>query len=173
VLDAARIVSQIDPKVDFCFLGSGLETLRLQERAARERLSTVHFFPQVPMSEVGSYLAAADCLLVNLRADPLFEITIPSKTQAYMSAGRPIIMAVAGDAATLVEQAKAGLVVPPDDARALADAILAMSAMPQHDRDRMAESAGEYYRKRLSLQCGVGAFDALFASIARVKGNVG
>jgi colanic acid biosynthesis glycosyl transferase WcaI len=49
-------------------------------------------------------LHAADALLVHLRKDPLFEITIPSKTQAYMAVGKPLLMAVDGDAANLVTQ---------------------------------------------------------------------
>jgi colanic acid biosynthesis glycosyl transferase WcaI len=167
VLDAARIVAAADPKVDFCFLGGGLDVERLKQRAGQEGLSCVHFFSKVSMAEVGSYLAAADCLLVHLRPDPLFEITIPSKTQAYMSAGRPIIIAVAGDAARLVEEAQAGLAVPPGDAAALAAAVLKLATTTKEARDSMAKSARHYYESHLSLSCGVDAFDAVFRAIKR------
>ena len=167
VLDAAKIVAAANDTVDFCFLGGGLETERIRQRARDEQLSCVHFFPKVSMGEVGSYLSAADCLLVNLRPDPLFEITIPSKTQAYMSAGRPIIIAVAGDAATLVEAANAGIAVPPGDANALADAVLKMAALDWQARTDMSKSARNYYANHLSLRCGVSAFDRLFCNIMR------
>jgi colanic acid biosynthesis glycosyl transferase WcaI len=170
VLDAARTVATANDRVDFCFLGAGLDTERIRRRASDEQLSCVHFFPKVPMVEVGSYLSAADCLLVNLRPEPLFEITIPSKIQAYLSAGRPIIIAIAGDAAALVKDAKAGISVPPGDARALADAVLEMVLMNKTTRNDMANSATEYYKTKLSLQCGVNAFDALFRSIKRGNG---
>jgi colanic acid biosynthesis glycosyl transferase WcaI len=165
VLDAAKIVSATHDRIDFCFLGGGLETERLRKRATEARISCVHFYPKVPMAEVGSYLMAADCLLVNLQPDPLFEITIPSKTQAYMSAGRPIIMAVSGDAATLVEEAKAGSTVLPGDASALAVAVLNMARLGSEARAGMAASAKAYYDANLSLQCGANRFDALFQSI--------
>lgn len=170
VLDAARIVASANNQVDFCFLGAGLETERIKRRALDEHLSSVHFFPKVPMVEVGSYLFAADCLLVNLRPEPLFEITIPSKIQAYMSAGRPIIIAIAGDAAVLVVDAKAGVSVPPGDAQAMADAVLEMVAMSKASRNDMANSAKAYYKAKLSLQCGIDAFDLLFRSIKRGNG---
>ncbi len=170
VLDAAKIVASTNRLVDFCFLGGGLETNRISQRAVNEQLSYVHFFPKVPMTEVGSYLAAADCLLVNLRPDPLFSITIPSKTQAYLSAGRPIIIAVAGDAAALVEAANAGIAVPPGDAKALADAVLRMTALGRDARTNMANAARNYYDNHLSLRCGVGAFDTLFRAIMRTNG---
>ena len=54
------------------------------------------------MSEVGAVLSNANALLVHLKADPLFEITIPSKIQAYLFAGKPILCGVKGDAADLV-----------------------------------------------------------------------
>lgn len=170
VLDAAKIVIAANDKVDFCFLGGGLETARIKQRASDEKLASVHFFPKVSMADVGSYLSAADCLLVNLRPDPLFEITIPSKIQAYMSAGRPIIIAVAGDAAALVENAKAGIAVPPGDAQALADAVLQMTALSKERRDAMATAARKYYDAHLSLRCGVDAFDKLFHAINRQNG---
>jgi colanic acid biosynthesis glycosyl transferase WcaI len=167
VLDAAKIVAATNDTVDFCFLGDGLETARISQRAIDEQLSCVHFFPKVSMAEVGSYLAAADCLLVNLRLDPLFAITIPSKTQAYMSAGRPIIIAVAGDAAALIEEAKAGIAVPPSDAQQLAAAVLKMASLSKDARAAMAKAARDYYDTHLSLRCGIDAFDTLFRTIMR------
>lgn len=162
ILDAAKIVSAADEKVDFCFLGDGVDASRIRRRCIDERLSCVHFFSKVPISEVGSYLAAADCLLVNLSPDPLFEITIPSKTQAYMSAGRPIIMAVSGDAAALVNESKAGVSVQPGDVHALARAVLEMAALSNTARDDMANAGKDFYNAHLSLRCGADAFDALF-----------
>lgn len=170
VLDAAKIVTAANDNVEFCFLGGGLETTNIKRRALDENIACVRFFPKVSMNEVGSYLSAADCLLVNLRPDPLFEITIPSKTQAYMSAGRPIIIAVAGDAAALVKNAKAGIAVPPGDAVALANAILKMAALDKKDRDAMAQAARKFYHAHLSLRHGVNAFDELFRSLMRKNG---
>ena len=167
VLDAAKIVASSNRGVEFYFLGGGLETRRITQRALDEQLSCVHFFPKVPMAEVGGYLAAADCLLVNLRPDPLFETTIPSKTQAYMSAGRPIIMAVSGDAAALVEGANAGIAVPPGDAQALAMAVLEMASQSTEAHANMANAARFYYDTHLSLRCGVDAFDTVFRATMR------
>jgi hypothetical protein len=84
-------------------------------------------------------------LLVNLRDDPLFAITIPSKTQAYLAAGRPIIMGVAGDAADMIRSAAAGVVVPPEDAKALASAIETLADMPAEQRAAMGEAAAAFW----------------------------
>jgi colanic acid biosynthesis glycosyl transferase WcaI len=166
VLDAAQIVARQRPDIDICLLGSGVVAADLQAEATRRRLANIRFLPRVPMAEVGAYLAAADCLLVHLRDDPLFAITIPSKTQAYLAAGRPVIMAVRGDAADIVLEAGAGLAVPPEDPQALADAILALAAMPREERVAMGERGRHYYETQLSLEQGSSAIAAILHAAA-------
>jgi len=103
---------------------------RLKERALLLDLDNVVFLPAVPMAEVGAILSAADALLVHLRRDPLFEITIPSKTQAYMAVGKPLLMAVNGDAADLVTQSHSGVTAESENPHALADAAQLLATMP-------------------------------------------
>lgn len=168
-MDAAKIVAAANDRVDFCFLGGGLEAALISQRTMDEQLSYVHFFPKVSVAKVGSYLATAECLLFNLHPDPLFEITIPSRPQAYMKVGRPIIIAGAGDAATLIEEAKAGIAVPPDDARPLAAAVLKMALLGHDTRAAMANAACDHYETHLSLRCRINAFDTLFRAILRAN----
>ena len=104
VLEAARICAATVPDAQFVFVGGGVEKARLEQRAGELRLPNTLFLPRQPMEAVGAILSRADVLLVHLQDDPLFRITIPSKTQAYLAMGRPILMAVAGDAANLIEQ---------------------------------------------------------------------
>ncbi len=104
VLHAARMVAQKAPRVQFVLVGGGVDAAALKAEAAEMALHNVRFLPVRPAAEIGPLLAAADVLLVHLRDDPLFSITIPSKTQAYMAAGRPILMAVRGDAAAMVKR---------------------------------------------------------------------
>lgn len=169
VLDAAATVAQKDSRIEFCFLGSGLELERLKARAEGETLENVRFLPRVPIAEVGAYLAAADCLLVHLRADPLFAITIPSKTQAYMAAGKPIIMAVEGDAAELVRQSAGGVVVPPEDAQSLADAIVMLAGLPSAELVRLGANARRFYDEGLSFERGVSSFAAVLNGVFRKR----
>jgi colanic acid biosynthesis glycosyl transferase WcaI len=107
-------------------------------------------------------LVAADVLLVHLRKDPLFEITIPSKTQAYMAVGKPLLMAVNGDAADLVRQAKCGLTAESENPEALADAVYALAAMSADELKMMGGNASRFYREALGLQVGAAKFAAVF-----------
>lgn len=153
--------------VTFCLLGSGLALAELQAQAERLHLTNVVFLPRVPPAEVGRWLAAADCLLVHLRDDPLFEITLPSKTQAYMLAGKPILMAVRGEAAELVTQAGCGLTATPQDPASLADAALTLANMSETERASLGQAGHDYYMQHLCLARGIARFAAVFEQIRR------
>ena len=114
----------------------------------------------------GDVLACADALLVHLRNDPLFRVTIPSKTQAYMAVGKPILMGVEGDAAELVRKANAGICFHPEDAEGLARATLTLRGMSADARAALGENGRQFYEKELSFSAGVTVFETLFASLA-------
>ncbi|QQO00590.1 glycosyltransferase family 4 protein [Pseudomonas sp. SW-3] len=167
VIAAAELLQEQASQVAFIFLGGGVETSRLEELAKSKKLDNVFFLPAVPMPEVGAYLSCADALLVHLKKDPLFSITIPSKTQAYMAAGKPILMAVDGDAADLVRDAGCGVVSESDNPQALANAILALMDVSVQGHKSMAENGLEYYHQELSLRVGVERFGEHFKRLSK------
>lgn len=166
VLDAARLLQQRGSRVSFVMVGGGVEVERLKQRAQQEGMQNVVFLPPVPMSEIGTLLSSADALLVHLRKDPLFQITIPSKTQAYMTVGKPLLMAVDGDAADLVRNSGGGVVAESENAAALAEAAEALAAQSPEALENMGRNAARYYREHLGLPVGVGKFGQIFKAVA-------
>jgi colanic acid biosynthesis glycosyl transferase WcaI len=169
VLDAAAMLLTQQPHVRFYFLGAGLEVEQLKEQAVRQKLSNVRFLPRVPLAQVQSFLAAADCLLVHLTSDPLFKITIPSKTQAYLYAGKPILMAVEGDAAKLIADADAGLVCAPENASELVTAILALDDCGPERRVQMGKNGRQFYDLWLSFETNIIALSTHIDGVKRVS----
>ena len=169
VLDAARIVGRTAEDVLFAFVGGGVETDRLKAKAADRvsPLANVVFLPRQPMSAMGDILACADVLLVHLKDDPLFRITIPSKTQAYMAVGKPILMGVEGNAADLVRQADAGLCCRPENPEDIARAVLQLRNMSAAERSGMGANGRQFYEKALSFNTGVTVFEDIFSSLIR------
>ena len=171
VLQAAEILQRRGSRVCFVMLGGGVEAGRLKARTNALALDNVVFLPAVPMAEVGTLLSAADALLVHLRKDPLFEITIPSKTQAYMAVGRPLLMALNGDAADLVTQSNSGLTAESENPVALADAAQRLADMPLDQLQAMGSRARQFYKERLGLAVGAGRFGDIFKALAsRARG---
>ncbi len=161
VLDAALMLQGSERSIRFLFVGDGIDRPRLKAIVRDKAINNVRFEDPVPLSEVGAILSRADALLVHLSADPLFDVTIPSKTQAYLCAGRPVVMAVAGEAADLVERAGAGVVAQPGNAESIANAVLSLARLSVGERVAMGERGRRFYDSELSFERGVDAFAAL------------
>ncbi|WVN42144.1 glycosyltransferase family 4 protein [beta proteobacterium MWH-UniP1] len=165
VLEAVDLLNARGVAVEMIFVGTGLDSERLKKIATARNLTNVLFYPPVPMSEIGHFLDSADALLVHLKADELFKVTIPSKTQAYMAAGKPLLMAVEGDAAELVTLAGCGVLAKPEDPKSIADAVQALAAMTPSQRKQMGQRGREYYMTNLSLSAGTVKFKQLFEDV--------
>lgn len=171
VLDASKICAADTPEARFVFVGGGIERDRLARRAHAEGLANVLFLPRRPPERMGALFAQADVLLVHLKDDPLFRITIPSKMQAYMVAGKTILMAVAGEAAQLVAEAEAGVTCEPDNPEQIAAAVASLARMPKEELARLGANGARYYADNMSLAIGAARFDRIFRSVAAVSGT--
>jgi glycosyltransferase involved in cell wall biosynthesis len=155
VLDAAARLQQRRPGVLVRLYGEGVEMPALQAQAHSLGLANVEFHPRIDKDGIAEVFARADALLLHLADDPLFAITIPSKTQAYLAMGRPIVAGIAGEAAELLEASGAALVAPPGDADALAGAIEALADMPPQARRRMGLKGQDFYQRNLAFRQGM------------------
>ncbi|MFA5864698.1 MAG: glycosyltransferase family 4 protein [Phycisphaerae bacterium] len=167
VLDAAKIVGERQSIVQFVFIGGGVEVDALKQKAVDLGLKNVLFLPRRPVSEIGTILSLADVLFVHLKNDPLFAITIPSKTQAYMAAGRPVLIGVQGDAADLITKANAGLPCEPEDPQSIAQAVLKLQSLPRAQLDAMGRNGKAFYDEQLSFSLAVDKFEKIFKTIAQ------
>jgi glycosyltransferase involved in cell wall biosynthesis len=167
VLEAAKLLKVKGVFAKLIFVGTGLEVKELKIKAAALELNNVMFFPSVPMSEIGAYLNNSDALLVHLKSDKLFEITIPSKTQAYMAVGKPILMAVEGNAAELINIAGCGVLAKPENPTAIADAVESLARMSPFEREKMGRRGSSFYKQNLSLQAGSEKFKKLFEDVVQ------
>lgn len=101
----------------------------------------------------------SDVLLVHLRDSALFSITIPSKIQSCLAMGRPVLAAVTGDAARLVERSGAGFVCGPGQPDRLAEAAFRMAKLEFEERDAMGTKGRDFYLKELSIVKGIVRFE--------------
>lgn len=169
LLDCAGLCRERLPDVQFVLIGGGVDRPRLQQRAEEMGLENVTFLPPRSMETMGEIFEMADALIVHLKDDPLFRITIPSKTQAYLYAGKPIIMAMRGDAANLVQEAGGGIVCAPDNPQEMMNAIKALYEIPASERQKMGEAGHRYYMDHLSFNQGVNQFERIMTTLAGRK----
>jgi glycosyltransferase involved in cell wall biosynthesis len=168
VLDAAEELLDLSD-VQFILVGDGTDVDRLRKLAFKRRLRNVRFLGRQPAEQMPAVLAISDVLLVNLRDDPLFRITVPSKTIAYMACGRPVLMAVEGDAANLIRAARAGVTCRTGDAKDLTEAVRRLHAMDRAELERMGRAGREAFLTTYSREVLLGRYEEILSKLARRK----
>lgn len=166
IVEASEILQQRNTKVNLVLLGDGVAKNEAMEMGKVKELGNLFFLPRVPMNEVGGLLEKSDILLVHLNDEELFRITIPSRTQANLAVGKPIVMGVNGDAANLILESGGGVVCPPNSPIDLANAIEAIATKTQEERLQMGKNAREFYFSELALDKGVEKFITVFEEVA-------
>lgn len=141
LLDASKFLPDY---VRVVLVGLGPERERLLRRVKNERLSHVVMLPAIPKASIPTFLAKLDIAFIGWREKPLYRFGItPNKLMDYMMAGKPVVHSVkAGN--DPVAEAGCGLSVPPGDARAIADAIQEILALPDEDRAALGERGRKF-----------------------------
>lgn len=163
LVEAAEILRDRLPQVQIVLVGGGVKAADIKALAESKRLSNVTFLPPRPLEEIGPTLSLADVLAVHLMPHPLFDLVIPSKTQSYLRAGKPILMAARGCAADLVARAGAGVLCQPGDAASIADGVAQLCALSPEQRQAMGRAGQTFYDRELCLQIGARRFEAALA----------
>lgn len=168
VIDAARILKQ-DSTISFKFIGDGTEKEKLVDYAKRLKLQNVEFIAPVPMEEIASFLEKADVLLVQLSGDPLFEITVPSKIQAYLFMGKPVLAGVTGEARRIIHESNSGFSYDSSNPVELVAAIKKFQSLSNSKRVYFGQNGKSYYEKNLSIDKGAEAFSQIFQNVIPLK----
>jgi colanic acid biosynthesis glycosyl transferase WcaI len=141
LLDAAATLQSKAPHVLFLLVGEGSEKERIKSLAQSRGLANVRFLDQQPREKIPSFISASDLCLVLLKKTDVFKTVIPTKMLEYMSCARPVILGVEGQARQILEDAGAGLAIEPENAAAIAAAIIQLD----HNRE-LAKTLGEQGR---------------------------
>ena len=152
--------------IQFVFAGDGVEEERLKLLSKEMGLNNVLFLGRFPPEEISEICSIADVLLVHLKNDPLSKITIPSKTFSYMAIGKPILMAVEGDAAALIRSKGAGVTCSPENSTEMADAINTIRSMSYKEREAMGSAAKNTFLQGFRRDIIVDKFEKVLQDIS-------
>ena len=156
------------PDIGLAIVGDGVALPALRRQAQEAGLDgRVRFLGHRPTAAMPELIAESSAQLVSLKDLPVFRGTIPSKVQASMACARPIVCAVAGDAADVVRRSGAGVVVPPEDSRYLARAFREIADAGAEGRAAMGTRARSAYLAELSAASGVAALERMLQDAAR------
>jgi glycosyltransferase involved in cell wall biosynthesis len=130
IIEAAELLRE---RKDIVFLmaGDGAERKRLERNIEARKLSNVIVLGQLPKADMPKLWSVSDVSLVLLRKLDLFLAVIPSKIFESMAMKKPIVLGVRGESEEIIREAGAGLVIEPENASQLAQAIERLSSSPE------------------------------------------
>ena len=151
-----------------CWLivGGGRKLEWIQSQIGERALNNVFVLGNHPMELMPAFFRGADAMLLSLRDDPLFRLTVPAKLQAYMAAGKAIIGVLAGEGAEVLRASEGGIVVEPGHATALAAAALRLRDLPGVERQRMAACSRAYYQANFDRSTRIDRLEELLQQLS-------
>lgn len=149
LLDALDSLRDL-PDLQVYLVGSGALDGWLEQERQRRNLTMLHLPGRFAPADMPVILSNAAALLVSLRKEEIFGLTVPSKMQTYLATGRPIIASLDGEGARILLEAGAGLSAPAGDPTALALAVRHMASLPLSERSAMGLSGRHYFDKHFS-----------------------
>lgn len=163
IVEAATLLRE-NKKIKFVFIGDGVEKPKLMKKTKESELKNVSFLDSVPSKEIPYFLAAADVILVPLKLH--IPGAVPSKLYEAMASGKPVLLIAEGEAADVVDKAKAGLIFPPKDIDGVVDGLLQLcnnedlrqmmgtngrkAAVQHFDRNKIASSFIKFLEENLN-----------------------
>jgi len=139
--------------IQWVVVGDGRAFQWLTEEVACRGLQKVfHLVGRFPVNQMPQWFACADAMLVTLRSEPIFALTLPQKIQSYMAASKPIIAAIDGEAELIINGSQSGICVRAGDATALAEAVLKTSGMNAEMLSQLGHNGRKYFDAHFERQ---------------------
>jgi colanic acid biosynthesis glycosyl transferase WcaI len=169
VLDAAERLKH-NAGIRWVIVGDGRKSKWLLFEIVRRGLEKqVLLAGRFPIERMPSFYAHADALLVSLKRDPVFSMTIPGKVQSYLMAGIPLLGMLDGEGAAVIRDAQAGLTCDSGDSVGLAEAVQALAAMPLEERQQMGMNGRIYAEQEFGRIQLVDRLETMLAEAVQIN----
>ncbi|MFI6226639.1 glycosyltransferase family 4 protein [Micromonospora echinospora] len=160
-----------DPRLLCLVAGSGTAERRLRDRARSVGLTNLRFLGRLPRERMPALMAAGDVHYVGLRAGGMSAYTMPSKVQATLAAGRALLVAAEGDAATVARDSGAGITARPGVPESVAAAIREACQLGREKLHLLGAAGREYYRRTFSVAAGVARIETALREATATGGR--
>jgi len=166
VLDAAESLKH-NQSIRWLVVGDGRMSDWLRAEVARRGLEQCFLLlGRFPVERMPSFYSCADALLVSLKRDPAFALTIPGKVQSYLMAGLPVLGMLDGEGANVIRNASAGFVCPAGDANGLAQAVAELAALTQAERLKLGSNGRAFAEKEFNREVLMDRLEGWFVELA-------
>lgn len=165
VLDAAEILR--NEPVRWIIVGDGRRADWVANEIKTRNLGDKIAMPgRFPLGRMPSFFKHADALLVSLRDEPIFGLTIPGKVQTYLATGKPVLAMLNGEGGDVIKASGAGLVAPAGDSAALAEHVMRLKSLPKTDREKMGKKGIQVLARDFNRETLLDRLIEIYAGLA-------
>lgn len=152
IMKSALLLKE-EKHIKFILVGEGRKSHFLKNYIEENCLTeTVFLLGKYPIDAMAAFFNKANVLLVSLKDEPIFSLTIPAKIQAYMSSKKPIIAMLNGEGAEILEEANCGVSVPAGNYEALSRVLINMSSKEPEALRLLGVNGYNFYMKNYKLE---------------------
>jgi len=136
--------------IHWIIIGDGRKKSWVEQQIKYHDLKNIHLLGKYPVSLMPCFFKEADVLLVTLKNEHIFSLTVPAKIQSYLACGKPVLAMINGDGAEIINESKAGFSMNAGNYKKLALKAVEMSTMPKEHLESMGLAGKEYYMKNFN-----------------------
>ena len=165
IIKTAKILK--NENIHWIILGSGRKEKWVKNQIIKHRLvNNFHMLGNFPLDRMPEFYAQADSMLFSLKKEYIFSITIPAKVQSYLACGKPILAMIDGEAASVVDESKAGLACESQNPEDFAKNILKFSKLEKNELNKLGNNAINFYNKEFERKMLIDKLENIFTKIA-------
>lgn len=147
VMQAALRLKE-DKELKFIFVGDGRKKAWVDEFIKKEQLQeTVFTLGRFPIETMPAFFSVADVMLLSLKDDYIFSLTVPAKLQTYMAASKPVVAMINGEARNLIAESGCGLSCAAGDVENLVNNIRLLKNKTREELNQLGKNGYVYYQK--------------------------
>lgn len=160
IMECAKLLKGTD--INFIFVGDGRKKEYVEKFVKDNELENhVFCFGRFPLASMPSIFCQADILFFALKDSPIFRLTVPSRLQAYMSAGKPVVAMINGEGTDLIKEADCGWSVPAEDSEALANLLLKLSKIDKEILNEKGENGKKFSQENFDFKNSIDKLESL------------
>ena len=172
ILDAAEILKS-ESKIRWLIVGGGrMDDWVASEIKKRNLHNSVLMLGRYPVDRMPSFFTHAKVLLVSLKDEPIFSMTIPSKLQTYLAAGKPVLGMINGEGAMVIKESGSGVVCSAGNATELAGLVLKLSVLSSEQLEDMGRKGLEYSKREFDRSNLISRLEMMFEQIKNAKPTI-
>jgi glycosyltransferase involved in cell wall biosynthesis len=161
----AALILKNEFQIQFVIIGDGRIKESVEQFIKDHDLQrTVQLMGRFPIDAMKTFFNHADALLVTLKDEIVFNLTVPAKLQAYMSTQKPILGMLNGEGAQIIRDSDCGFVANAGDYKVLAQHVLDLYQLPQTQREVLGENGFKYYNKNFTIDTCIDNLDKILKS---------